>query len=439
MPGQTQLREADHTLARAADPGAAGAREQSSPEARKAATAQQRHGNQAVNEATTGKKPAPRSGGDPLEPAVVARASSALGGDQPGGDGQPGETVGGLLRQVRVHTDPQAGALAESHNARALTMGRDIYFREGQFSPDTAGGWELLLHELTHVIQSRGAAPRSPDTHADAGHPAEQEAERVAAGAAAGKTVGDIGAQAGQGAHRDAMSDLDTAASGNWIGNVDEGDCLARVRGMGPDERQRLTGRHDLMRKLCAAFNAREMFELVELLPLDLRWKVYWIMVAGEIGDISAGQWQAMVSSTTDSGFASLRTYPEGWAAFLEHAPKSCLPPIERLNALASGNWIGNVDEGACLATISELSPAQRAEVRGRTDIMNKLCAALNAEEMFQCIRVLEFELQWQVYWLAVAGETDNLKEEKWSTMLLEAPAGQFQALVEYPFGWAAV
>jgi hypothetical protein len=38
-------------------------------------------------------------------------------------------------------------------HARAFTYGNDIYFNQGQFSPETPEGKNLLAHELTHVVQ----------------------------------------------------------------------------------------------------------------------------------------------------------------------------------------------------------------------------------------------------------------------------------------------
>lgn len=53
---------------------------------------------------------------------------------------------------IRVHADsqkaPQVGALA-------YTQGSDIHFAPGQFSPESGPGWQLLGHELAHVVQQR--------------------------------------------------------------------------------------------------------------------------------------------------------------------------------------------------------------------------------------------------------------------------------------------
>jgi hypothetical protein len=60
------------------------------------------------------------------------------------------------LSHVRVHTGPEASASAASINALAYTVGRDIVFGPGQYSPQTSAGRSVLAHELTHVVQQTG-------------------------------------------------------------------------------------------------------------------------------------------------------------------------------------------------------------------------------------------------------------------------------------------
>jgi hypothetical protein len=62
---------------------------------------------------------------------------------------------------VRVHTDPNAERMSGAINARAFTIGRDIFFGRGQYAPETDSGKRLLAHELTHVLQ-QGKISRSP-------------------------------------------------------------------------------------------------------------------------------------------------------------------------------------------------------------------------------------------------------------------------------------
>src|SRR5437016_9398974 len=57
--------------------------------------------------------------------------------------------------QVRVHTDARAADSARAVNATAYTVGRDIVFGSGQYSPVTSAGRSLMAHELTHVAQQR--------------------------------------------------------------------------------------------------------------------------------------------------------------------------------------------------------------------------------------------------------------------------------------------
>jgi hypothetical protein len=43
-----------------------------------------------------------------------------------------------------------------SLSARAFTKGQGIFFRQGEYNPDSHSGRELLAHELTHVLQQGG-------------------------------------------------------------------------------------------------------------------------------------------------------------------------------------------------------------------------------------------------------------------------------------------
>ena len=72
---------------------------------------------------------------------------------------------------VRVHTGPHADALARSVNALAFTLGRDVVFRAGQYAPHSEPGRRLLAHELAHVAQQSGGAPRLQRQPADEEEP----------------------------------------------------------------------------------------------------------------------------------------------------------------------------------------------------------------------------------------------------------------------------
>ena len=118
-----------------------------------------------VHPDVTAQIAAARGRGAPLEPAVHAEMSAALGHD---------------FGDVRVHTDPLAGALARSVQARAFTTGADVFFGAGEYAPASAQGRGLLAHELAHVIQQRGAPTSGEMRVSEPGDALEREAERAA-------------------------------------------------------------------------------------------------------------------------------------------------------------------------------------------------------------------------------------------------------------------
>ncbi len=89
---------------------------------------------------------------------------------------------------VRIHNDSEANNLSRSLGAEAFTTGKDVYFREGAYKPDTSDGKGLIAHELTHVIQQsevpglqRGAAEGEEEEEGAVEAEAEQEAAEGAA------------------------------------------------------------------------------------------------------------------------------------------------------------------------------------------------------------------------------------------------------------------
>ena len=56
---------------------------------------------------------------------------------------------------VRIHSGGYASQMSAELNAQAFTVGNDIYFNSGKFSPESSAGKHLLAHELTHTLQQR--------------------------------------------------------------------------------------------------------------------------------------------------------------------------------------------------------------------------------------------------------------------------------------------
>jgi peptidoglycan hydrolase-like protein with peptidoglycan-binding domain len=67
-----------------------------------------------------------------------------------------GSSFGADFSEVRIHNDNEAAELNREINAQAFTHGKDIYFNEGKYKPETSSGKELLAHELTHTVQQTG-------------------------------------------------------------------------------------------------------------------------------------------------------------------------------------------------------------------------------------------------------------------------------------------
>lgn len=91
-----------------------------------------------VDEETAQRIEKERGSGQPLDRSMQEKMGSALGHD---------------FGDVRVHHSPEADALSQNLEAQAFTTGKDIFFRQGAYAPDSTEGQELLAHELTHVVQ----------------------------------------------------------------------------------------------------------------------------------------------------------------------------------------------------------------------------------------------------------------------------------------------
>jgi hypothetical protein len=103
-------------------------------------------------------KPVNRSGGAVVDASTAAAITSARGSGSPLPTGERSFFEPRLQRgfgAVRVHTGNGAAVLARRVNARAFTVGGDMFFGDHQWRPGTVEGRRLIAHELTHVIQQR--------------------------------------------------------------------------------------------------------------------------------------------------------------------------------------------------------------------------------------------------------------------------------------------
>ena len=101
-------------------------------------------------------KPSSMMGGSEISADIENSIQSAKGGGRPLAgniESSMGQAFNADFSGVNIHTNGQADTLNRSLQARAFTTGQDIFFRSGEYSPNSSGGQELLAHELTHVVQ----------------------------------------------------------------------------------------------------------------------------------------------------------------------------------------------------------------------------------------------------------------------------------------------
>lgn len=96
------------------------------------------------------------SSGGTVSPAIESAIASARGGGQLlelGLQKRFGQAMGTDFSRVRVHTDSRADALNQKFSSSAFTTYQDVFFRMGEYQPESRAGQELLAHELMHVVQ----------------------------------------------------------------------------------------------------------------------------------------------------------------------------------------------------------------------------------------------------------------------------------------------
>lgn len=96
-------------------------------------------------------------------PALAYRINAMKGGGKLLSDSERAffePRLGYDFSGVRVHTGGEADNLNRQLNAKAFTVGKDIVFGEGQYTPGAKEGQRLLAHELTHVVQQTSSVNR---------------------------------------------------------------------------------------------------------------------------------------------------------------------------------------------------------------------------------------------------------------------------------------
>ncbi len=122
-----------------------------------------------VSRAATGQAPTSNAGS-----ALGAAASSSTGSGLPGAlQGRLETSLGADLSGVRVHTGGAAAGAAGELGARAFTVGQDVHFGRGEYSPGSRSGDQLIAHEVAHTVQQQGGQPSTQQASLEVSHPAD--------------------------------------------------------------------------------------------------------------------------------------------------------------------------------------------------------------------------------------------------------------------------
>ena len=94
---------------------------------------------------------------------VDSETENGIHAAKTGGQPLPSETQSSMesgfgtgFQDVKIHHDAKSNQLNRKLNARAFTTGNNIFFRSGEYNPQSREGKKLLAHELTHVVQQKG-------------------------------------------------------------------------------------------------------------------------------------------------------------------------------------------------------------------------------------------------------------------------------------------
>ena len=124
--------------------------------------------------------------GGPLSDKLSQRINRNLGNGSPlssSKQSQMESKFGTQFSDVRLHTNKESDSLSHQLNARAFTIGKDIFFNHSANTQDD----NLLSHELTHVVQQQHMSSTGPMTVG----PADDDMEKQA-----GKNASNSGANA---------------------------------------------------------------------------------------------------------------------------------------------------------------------------------------------------------------------------------------------------
>jgi outer membrane protein OmpA-like peptidoglycan-associated protein len=227
--------------------------------------------------------------------------------------------------QVRVHTSAKAAESAQSVNASAYTVKRDIVFGAEQYAPEKTEGRKLLAHELTHFVQQRNAELHPGSSVLNTAKTSDERPAKLKASSIESTTAFVSPMQRkGQGEmlqakakHKGKKQDLEQEVS--WV-KLDASD--GHIASIYFATNQATLDNQDKS-VLNKVYNAYQ--KMLSLRKVTLLFIGYADYRGGEKDNLSLGQQRAQIVS---EHFSPLRTYSPNFAWGVSSAGESELPQI---------------------------------------------------------------------------------------------------------------
>jgi hypothetical protein len=181
-------------------------------------------GSESVDDAVAQKIQSSRGRGTPLDESARKTLEPAFGED---------------FSDVRVHADSEADSMNKSVSAEAFTTGTDIFFRGGKYNPSSSDGQKLLAHELTHVVQQRGAPGGASSSDMAVSQP--DDASEREAGAVADSFSANVGSSPTAAVSRQEEDEMMTSR----VDRQEEEEVLQESRVDRQEEDEMMTSRID--------------------------------------------------------------------------------------------------------------------------------------------------------------------------------------------------
>jgi Domain of unknown function (DUF4157) len=89
------------------------------------------------------------------------------------------QKTGQNFESVRIHNDHHANEMADKVHAKAFTYGNDIYFKSGEYQPQSVGGQELIAEEAWHTVQQQSSKMTIIQKQNKQPDPLTEEAEKI--------------------------------------------------------------------------------------------------------------------------------------------------------------------------------------------------------------------------------------------------------------------